>query len=78
MKYLVGDMVNGTLNSFDTLEEAERCYADYAEEGTRYNQENMKNYLGEDNEGIDIHPASVDASKFYYIQEMEEVKKLKL
>ena len=78
MKYLVGDMVNGTLNTFETLAEAERCYAGYVEEGNEINVENSKTWIGEDSEGNDIYPALEDAAKFYYIQEMEEVKKLKL
>ena len=69
MKYLVGDMVNGTLKTFSTLAEAEECYADYVEEGNQINAENVKHCLGEDNEGNDIYPELEDASKFYYIQD---------
>ena len=78
MKYLVGDMVNGTLKTFSTLAEAEECFADYIEDGNRMNAENASTCIGQGADGEDEYPALEDAAEFYYIQEMEEVKKLKL
>ena len=67
MKYIVGDMVNGTLNTFQTLQEAQECYAEYVQEGNLVNAELVKQCIGTDNIGNDIYPNLVQAAEFYYI-----------
>ena len=71
VNFVVGDYINGVLETFDNREEAEECFKDYVAEGNKINAENAKELIDTDPLGNDIYPEFEDASTFYFIKEVE-------
>ena len=71
INYFVGDLINGTLNTFTTKQEAENCYEEYVTEGNRINAENEKECIGQDIFGVDMYPIYPNPNTFYYFGKSE-------